>query len=127
MSLFLHRLTWFFRWNDWMGVKYMLAQAPCIGISNMVNLAVDAGIQFGKADFTCLIQIQIMLKTASEFDDIARLYPAMCGIDDKAKPRNTMLNRNNLCLCVMNSQAQGRQKINEGLFPCVELPFAVAE
>jgi hypothetical protein len=46
-----------------MSVKNMSAQSPCIGVTDMINPALYAGIQFRKRDFARLIQVDIVFQT----------------------------------------------------------------
>lgn len=45
-----------------MGCKHMAAQPPRIGITHVIDPALDAGIQFREADAARLIQIDIVLE-----------------------------------------------------------------
>lgn len=67
----------------------MTAQAPCIGVTHMVDPALDAGIEFSERDRPGLVQINIMFQSPPELDDIAPLEAAVGRVDDETQPGNS--------------------------------------
>lgn len=49
-----------------MGSKDMSAQPPGIGVADVVNPALHAGIQFGKCDLPGGVQVEVMLQEAGK-------------------------------------------------------------
>ena len=61
----------------------MFAQAPGIGVANMVDPALHTTIQVGKADASGLVQIESVLKTTGKTDHI---IPKQAHYDRKMPP-----------------------------------------
>lgn len=105
----------------------MRAQSPGVGVANVIDPALHRSVEFGKGDVSGAVFRPPRFQLAREFDDVARLDAAMCGIDNKAQPRNAVFARNNLRLRFVDGQTPAAQKFDDGVFPFVKLAFAVTE
>lgn len=105
----------------------MSSQAPGIGITNVIDPAFDRGVKLGEGDFPGAVFIPAQMKTAREFDYVARFDPAMRRKHDKTQLRNAVCAGDDLCRSFMDGQPQPVQKFDDRLFPFVQLAFAVAE
>jgi hypothetical protein len=52
-------------------------QVPGIPVSDMVDLSLNTGVRFGKADRACLVAIKVVLKKPGEVDGVAALQPTV--------------------------------------------------
>ncbi len=107
--------------------QHVLAQAPGVGITNVIDPALHRGVEFGKADFIAAILIPTRAQAPCEFDDVARFDKAMGGINNEAQPRDAVCDGNDLRRAGVHRQPQAREKINETALPFIQLALAVAE
>jgi len=66
-----------------MATENITAQAPAISVTHMVNPALHAGIQFAKADFPGLVEVEVMFQPPGEINGIAAFQTAVSGINHK--------------------------------------------
>ena len=106
--------------------EYVPAKAPGVAIADMVDPALNGGIEFGEAYFAGAVSPPAFLQPSTEMMRLARLQKPMGGIDDKPQPGNAGVHGDDLCPGV-NLQAHLCQSIDDGNLPAPQLLPAVAE
>lgn len=106
-------------------VAYLPAQLPRIAVAQMIDPAIDAGIQFGEADMPRLVVVKALAQAAAEVDDVTPLNVAVVGVDDPAQPRNARPRGCHLRLRLMDRQPQPRQPIDDRSLPRPQLTLFV--
>ena len=90
----------------------MPTQPPGVGVTDVVDPALHAGIEFGKADLSAFVEVDIMLQAVGEVHGVAALESAVRGVNDEAEPGDTLLAARDLRLTFMRGQAQGCQSFS---------------
>jgi energy-coupling factor transporter ATP-binding protein EcfA2 len=107
--------------------KDMSAKPPTVGIADMIDPTLYAGIELGKADLAAAVGIKTFAEMAGCVSHFTCLDKPMIREDDKTKPRNTAFHRHYLGRVFVNHQSQNGKAIHDGVFPVPEFTFAVAK
>ena len=82
------------------------AQAPAVGVTNVVDPALDAGIELGEADLAGVIGRQPRPQPPVRRAHLARLDQAVGGKDNEAEPGNPGVHRQHLRPGLVDDEAQ---------------------
>src|SRR5512132_3420672 len=87
-------------------LKDMAARAPTVGVADVVDPALDAGIEFGIADLAGVIGGELRPQPSVGRAHLARLDEAMSRIDDEAEPRDPRADRQHLSARFVDDEPQ---------------------
>ena len=87
-------------------VEDVAAQSPAVGVGDMGDPALDAGIQLGEADFAGMIRGEPRPQPAIGAAHLARLDQAMGREDDETEPRDAIVDRQHLRSADVDDKAQ---------------------
>ena len=96
-----------------MAIKNVPAQAPRIGIADMVDPTLHAGIKFCKSDCVALVGVNVAFQAAGEVDGVALLQLAVRRVDDETQPRDAVLRLYDLRFAFVGGQAQACQPLDD--------------
>ncbi len=106
--------------------KHLLAQPPGVGIADVVDPALHAGIQLGGRAPIGLIRVQVTFQPAGELHCVAPLEQAVRRVHHKAQPGDAAPARyrffttsqlmNMLCAAARRHRLMGRWRLVAGVF-----------
>ena len=105
----------------------MRPQRPGIRVAHVVDPTLDAGVEYREADVSGLPLIEPFSQAPGGFHRFAALQAPVFREDDEPQPGYPGGDRLNLCLSLVNRQAERLQALHNGAFPFPQLLRAVGE
>lgn len=102
-------------------------QSPAVGVADVVDPALDAGLQLSGADLAGMIGGEPHPQPAVGGADLARLDQPVRRMNDEAEPGDAGIHRQDLSPLVVGDEAQGRQPLDDRRLPRLEPGLVVAE
>jgi hypothetical protein len=95
----------------------MAAQPPAVGVTDMGDPALDAGVQLGEADFARMIGREPRPQPAMGAAHLASLDQPMGRVDDETEPRNAIVNGQHLRPAGVDDEAQPGEPLDDRRLP----------
>jgi hypothetical protein len=105
----------------------MAAQAPAVGVADVIDPALNAGVELREADRAGVIGGKPRAQPAVSGAHLACLDAAVGRVDDEAEPGNAGGHGQHLRPALVNDEAQGRQPLDNCRLPRPQLGLLVAE
>ncbi len=102
-------------------LQHVPAQAPAIGVADVVDPAPDAGIELGKADLAGVIGGQPRPQPPVAERTLRALTRRWVGMDDEAEPRDPASTGSTCARRLVDDEAQAREPLDDRRLPRPEL------
>lgn len=105
----------------------MVPQPPRVGITDVIDPALDTGVEFREGDAALAPGVEAIRKPPRGVDCFAGLQAAVRGVDDEAEPGDAGGDWLDLSGLGVNGEAEGLKAFDDGLLPGPQLLLAIGE